>query len=141
MRSIRFVITLICAAFLSACLDGRERLPTYPITTEPPTNTPTPQPPIAAIGSIAGFVIDADEQCIIGARVEMIDGPQAGKSFVQTVCGFWDYGADLGYSFHNLPAGVAVTIRATAEGYKPAEKTAVPTNPFQYTTMIVVTKE
>ena len=26
-------------------------------------------------------------------------------AFIQTVCGFWDYGEDLGYSFHNLPIG------------------------------------
>jgi hypothetical protein len=71
----------------------------------------------------------------------MVDGPQAGAVFVQTVCGFWDYGEDLGYSFHGLPFGVTVTLRATADGYKTAETRGVATNPYQYTTMLTLVKE
>ena len=141
MRPILLIFALLYAPLLSGCSDASEqRFPTYPTSIEPtvPAVTPTPQP---AIGSIAGFVIDAFDECIIGARVEMIDGPQAGTSFVQTVCGFWDYGDDLGYSFHNLPLGITVTIRATAEGYKSSEISAFATNPYQYTTMILLTKE
>jgi hypothetical protein len=94
-----------------------------------------------AVGSIAGFVIDKSDECIIGARVEMIDGPQAGAVFVQTVCGFWDYGEDLGYSFHKLPVGASITLRATAAGYKMAETRGWATNPYQYTTMVTLVKE
>ena len=75
------------------------------------------------------------------ARVELIDGPQAGAVFVQTVCGYWDYGEDLGYSFSGLPLGIPVTLRATATGYKPAQIQVTPTNPYSYTNWIVLTKE
>lgn len=117
---------IVCASFLTGCKDAFE--PVAPPTD--PTN-----------GSIAGFVIDESDQCIIGARVELIDGPQAGAVFVQTVCGFWDYGADLGYSFHDLPFGIPVTVRATAEGYESANRRVAPTNPYSYTTIIVLTKK
>jgi hypothetical protein len=92
-------------------------------------------------GSIGGFVIDAAEHCIDGARLELIDGPRAGAAIVQGgECDFWDYGDD-GYSFHDLPLGVPATIRATATGYQSAEVRAVPTNPYSNTTMIVLTRE
>ena len=132
---------LVCAAFLTGC-DGASE-PVGPITSarpyapDPQPTTPEPQ----HNGSIAGFVIDQSHQCIVGARVELIDGPQAGAVFVQTVCGFWDYGDDNGYSFNELPVGIAVTMRATAKGYVPAEILAMPTNPYSYTTMIVLKKE
>jgi hypothetical protein len=91
--------------------------------------------------SLAGFVIDAAEHCINGARLELIDGPRAGAVIVQEgECDFWGYG-DGGYSFNDLPLGVPATIRATASGYQSAEVRAVPTNPYSYTTMIVLTKE
>jgi hypothetical protein len=127
---------LVCTALLSGC-----KLPSESVT--PPTDSTAATPPFtgAPNASIAGFVIDESDQCIIGARVELIDGPRPGAVFVQTLCGFWDYGDDLGYSFHNLPWGIPVTARATAEGYKPEEKRAVPTNPYSYTTMIVLKKE
>ena len=113
--------------------------PTTPPQPEPinPVNPPAPSP--SANNSIAGFVIDASESCIVGARVEVIDGPLAGASFVQTKCGFWDYGADIGYAFNGLP-GKPVTLRATAEGYKTAEVVGTPTNPYSYTTYIILTK-
>lgn len=134
MKTTQAVLILVLAV---AC--SRSELPTGPTTgTQPPTAGA--QPP-TTYGTIAGFVIDQSDQCIIGARAELIDGPQAGAAFVQTVCGFWDYADDIGYSFHNLPVGLPVTVRATAKGYKPAEMRASATMPFSYTTMIVLTKE
>jgi hypothetical protein len=131
---------LACAALMTGCKDARELVapPSTDRTTSPGPLTPGAHPTNT---SIAGFVIDKSDQCIIGARVEVIDGPRAGAAFVQTVCGFWDYGDDLGFSFHELPVGTPVTVRATANGYKPADTRAVPTNPYSYTTMIVLTKE
>ena len=118
-------------------------LPPPPPPAPPAPPAPPPPPPGAstAIASVAGFVIDESDQCIIGARVELIDGLRAGAVFVQTVCGFWDYGEDLGFSFHDLPSGIPVTLRATAKGYKSADKRVTPTNTYSYTTMIVLTKE
>ncbi len=89
--------------------------------------------------AVAGFVIDASEACIVGARVEVMDGPRKGESFVQTKCGFWDYGADIGYAFQGLPHQ-PVLLRATANGYKTADVVGTPTMPYQYTTYIVMKK-
>jgi hypothetical protein len=124
---------IVSAALLSGCKDALE--PVAP----PVSSTPLTPGAQHTGGSIAGFVIDEAEQCIIGARVELIDGPRAGAVFVQTECGFWDYG-DVGYSFNDLPLGLPTTIRATASHYQSAEMRAVPTNPYSYTTMIVLTR-
>lgn len=113
--------------------------PGEPVTWNEPYAPPSPGGGSSNL-SVAGFVLEASEACIIGARVEVIDGPRKGDSFVQTRCGFWDYGADLGYSFHGLPPK-PVTLRATADGYDPAEIVASPTNPYQYTTYIVLTRK
>lgn len=144
---------LVCAVVLAGCSDAGDPLApdsdpigaTQPVRpgADPNTGRPgggTPRGQLY-IGTIAGFVIDESEECIVGARVELVDGPKAGAVFVQTVCGFWDYGADIGYSFHDLPAGVLVTVRASAEGYTPAETRAVPSSPYSYTTMIVLTRD
>lgn len=122
--------------------------PTPPAVPPPPPPPPPSPPPVPALppgtpanASIAGFVIDESDECIIGARVELIDGPRAGAVFVQTVCGFWDYGEDIGFSFHDLPVGIPVTVRATANGYKPAERRVIPTSTYSYSTMIVLRRE
>lgn len=134
MKSTHAVLILVLAVACSSC-----ELPTSATTgAQPP---PAGAQPPTTYGTIAGFVIDESDQCVIGARVELINGPRAGTAFVQTVCGFWDYGDDIGYSFHDLPVGMSVTVRATAQGYKPAEMTAAPTNPYSYTNLIVLTKE
>jgi hypothetical protein len=138
MKHLGLIPTLVCAVLLIGC-DGTSNPAAAPIV---PATWPEPHtPPKAGSGhlSIAGFVLDASESCIVGARVEVIDGPLKGESFVQTKCGFWDYGADLGYSFNGLPEQ-PVTLRATASGYKTAEITVMPTNPYQYTTYIVLTR-
>ena len=130
---------LVCIAGLTGCNDTKESV-ALPLPTDPTTSTPL-TPAQSLTGSIAGFVIDKSEQCIMGARVQMIDGPRAGEVFVQNVCGFWDYGEDLGFSFHGLPSGTPVTVRATADGYTPANISATPSNPFSYTTMIVLAQK
>jgi hypothetical protein len=91
-------------------------------------------------GTVAGFVLTEADECIIGAQVEVVDGPRAGSRVTQTTCGFWDYGIENGYAF-TFSSGEAVTFRATAAGYKPAQIRAFPTNPYQYTTYIVLTPE
>jgi hypothetical protein len=94
----------------------------------------------SATGSIAGFVIDDAENCIVGARIEVVDGTQAGSRFTQTMCGFWDYGEDNGFAFHDLTADVPVTITASADGYTSRTIEAMPANPYSYSIMIVLTK-
>jgi hypothetical protein len=128
---------IVSVALLSGCKGAPEPAAPF-VDSTPPVPQPAPQP---TGGSIAGFVIDSAEHCINGARLELIDGPQAGAVIVQGgECDFWGYG-DGGYSINDLPLGVPATIRATASGYQSAEVRAVPTNPYSYTTMIVLTKE
>lgn len=131
---------LFCAAFLTGCDGASEPVgpltPARPSAPDPQPITPEPQ----HNGSIAGFVINQSGECIVGARVELIDGPQAGAVFAQTYCDVWGYGDDNGYSFHDLPLG-NTTVRATAKGYLDAEITVVPTSSYSYTTMIVLKRE
>lgn len=139
MERLRFTPALVLAMLAIGC-DGTSDPAAPPIV--PTWDEPyAPRPSGGGLSnlSVAGFVLEASEACIIGARVEVMDGPRQGDSFVQTRCGFWDYGADLGYSFNGLPAK-PVTLRATADGYKPAEIVATPTNPYQYTTYITLTR-
>ena len=134
----RLIPALVLVVLLIGC-DGTHdpAAPPSGLTWDEPYAPPT-QGGGSSNLSVAGFVIEADESCIIGARVEVIDGPRKGASFVQTKCGFWDYG-DIGYVFNGLPGG-PVTLRATAEGYRTADKVGTPTNPYQYTTYIVLTR-
>jgi hypothetical protein len=127
--------SLLIFVFAVACSRGFES------PTSPPSGT---QPPATGTsGSVAGFVLDASNQCIGGARVEVVDGPRAGSAIVQTACAFWDYteGEGNGYVFHNLPLGTKTTIRATAPGYKPAELQVSAGSSYSYNTNIVLTKE
>jgi hypothetical protein len=104
---------------------------------------PTPDPePYTPTGSIAGFVLDESEQCIVGARVELRVDETHSNVFTQTVCaGFWDYLPNQGFAFHELPLGAVFTLRATAPGYRQGEARASAMNPFQYTTYITLEKE
>ena len=140
MRTTTSIVSaVIFAALLNGCNEAREPVaPPGERGTATQPLTPGPQP---SIGAIAGFVMDESDQCIIGARVELIDGPRAGAAFVQGQCYVWGNVGDDGYSFTGLPAGLFVTVRATAKGYKTAEKSAKAANPYSYTTLIVLTKE
>src|SRR6478736_145468 len=102
-------LTRALLVFVLAVSCSRSELTTAPAA--PARPSPESSQPTLGYGTIAGFVIDRSDQCIIGARVELIDGPGAGAASVQTVCGFWDYGEDIGYAFHNLPVGMEVTVR------------------------------
>ncbi len=138
MKRLLLCPAIILAVFLVGCDGGSDpAAPSEPVTWTDPYSRPLE----GGTGhlAIAGFVIDASEECIVGARVEVIDGPRAGASFVQTKCGFWDYGADIGYSFQGLPHQ-PVLLRATANGYKTADVVGTPAMPYQYTTYIVMTK-
>ena len=72
--------------------------------------------------------------------MEVVEGLKAGASFVQKGCNPWDYSGNEGYMF-DLPPGLHVILRATAEGYKPVELRVWPTNPYAYTTTIRLTKQ
>jgi hypothetical protein len=84
---------------------------------------PQPQLPTAAgTGQVWGHVQNASGDCIIGAVVEVLDGPLAGARSIQwDVCGpVWDGGA---YNFDTLPVNTWVRLRASKEGYRSREMT------------------
>jgi hypothetical protein len=69
--------------------------------------------PAPAISNVHGVVRDSIERPVSGARVELVDGSQAGQ-FVMT-------DSDGGFAFAPFTASVtAVTIRVTRDGYAPA---------------------
>lgn len=91
---------------------------------ESPTS-PTAQPPspVARMGVVSGNVHTTTGACLVGAVVEVMDGPRAGARFTQTACqGAFDYGDD-GYSFRDLPSDVNVRLRASKAGYQSQELT------------------
>lgn len=103
----------------------------------PPTGPPPDQPPPAPyIGDafIWGHVVDESGVCILGATVEIVSGPGAGREAVQeTICNAWDYAA--GFEFRGLPLGVTVTLRASRDGYEAQERSLVTGRggpPFQF---------
>lgn len=124
---------LVSATLLTSCIDSHE------LGTSPPSGNGQPAEPIAGTASVAGFVVDTSQNCVVGALVKVMDGPQAGEQFTQTRCGFWDYDTTNGFLLQNLPVGTAVTIRATADGYKPADVRVQPSVSYSYSTMIVLT--
>jgi hypothetical protein len=87
---------------------------------ELPTNPPPPQ----GTGGIGGYIFaGTDGNCLVGARVELVDGPRAGEVIQQSDCPFGD---GYGYYFQNLPLNTRVTFRASAPGYKTAVNNAYP---------------
>jgi hypothetical protein len=123
------VIVLVCACGES---------PTDPSAGMPPT---TGTPGATPTGGIAGFVLTPSQNCIVGARVEIIDGPKAGSVVTQNVCGFWDYGDDNGFVFSGLPLDRPTTLRATATGYNSTDVRVTATNPWSWSIHITLTKE
>jgi hypothetical protein len=68
---------------------------------------------------------NGDGGCIPDATVEVVRGQAVGQRTTQvTPCSVWDYGN--GFGFTGLAQGVELTIRASAPGYVPAERTVVP---------------
>jgi hypothetical protein len=80
------------------------------------------------------MVVDESGVCIDGATIQVVRGQSAGPSVPQTTpCDAWAY--DGGVFFKNLTPGVAMTLRATAPGWDPLEKTVVPSSGPQQTVL------
>lgn len=100
---------------------------------ELPTGTSTPPP--QGTGGIGGYVFaGSDGNCLVGARIELVDGPRAGEAIQQTACPFGDA---YGYYFRDLALNTRVTFRASAPGYKTAEFNALPQIQVRQTNFIL----
>jgi hypothetical protein len=78
-RTRRGLLLLVLAAGLGACEGTRAPGPTAPSTVQPPIPQPAPQPTPIGV-QLAGTVSDAAWRRLAGARVEVVNGPQAGLS-------------------------------------------------------------
>ena len=79
------------------------------------------------------MAVDGSGVCVDKAVFEIVSGQGAGLARTQSAnCDAWSY--DGGYMLYGLEPGKALTIRASATGYKAVEKTVVPnTLPSQAT--------
>jgi hypothetical protein len=65
------------------------------------------------------------EECVDDVTIEIVAGHGIGRR-VQQANGCTAYEPDFRATFDNVPAGVELTVRASAPGYAPAEKTVIP---------------
>ena len=106
------VVAFLIIAASTACHEGS-------LPTAPPTSTQPP--PAAAPGAIYGIVVSArDHQCLVGATVEMLDGPRAGERVQQTAAdcqSIFDTSVHA-FIFRNVPLDKPITLRASMPGYE-----------------------
>jgi hypothetical protein len=123
---VRFAFIGVVAIAVVGC-SGNDRS-AYPTALTPSVTTgptPTPLPGLAWLGVV---VIEdgGGGGCVRGATVEVVAGQGVGKSIRQADnCSVWD--PDFTAQFNSLTPGVAMTLRASAEGYAPREVIVVPT--------------
>ena len=92
-----------------------------------PSPSPAPTCLTCTNGVLFAMVVDEAGVCIDGATIQVVGGQSAGVSVPQTTpCDVWD--ADGGVWLKDLTPGVAMTLRATAPGWAPLEKTVVPSS-------------
>ena len=127
----KFALLLVATLTLVGC--SHDYPQPSPVAPSPPAApSPTPVPPASPAGSavIWAMVLDEGGACIDSATIQVVRGQHAGVTVPQTTpCDAWAY--DGGVLFKDLTPGVAMTLRATAPGWAPVEKTVVPsTGPY-----------
>ena len=71
------------------------------------------------------MVVNPSGGCIPAATIQVVAGQAVGEPITQeTPCDVWGYSG--GVEYHNLTAGVSMTLRATAPGYAAEEMTITP---------------
>jgi hypothetical protein len=122
MRNARLSFAGVAAVVLLLSCNGES--PTAPTVMQPVPPAGQPVPPAATTGIVWGTVYQKSGACILGATVEMLDGPQAGARLIQNVCGgYWDDSGEPGYLFRELPPNTDVRLRAAKEDYRSQEIT------------------
>jgi hypothetical protein len=119
-QHIRFALLVLATLNLVGCSqDSPQRSPAVPS----PSSVPTAGPGNSSY--VSAMVVDETGLCIEGATVQVVQGQNVGVSVTQTTpCDIWD--GDGGVWFNGLLPGVAVTLRTTAPGWAPLDKTVVP---------------
>lgn len=112
-----WTLTVFFLLLLSLGCSKKLSLPTDPT---PPALPPPPSQ--GGIGHVWGYVTDEQGRCLVGAVVEIIEGPKTGQRSEEKGC---DYDTGIGYELMQLPIGETVKLRATKEGYLPVEREVV----------------
>jgi hypothetical protein len=104
------VVRVVALLWLAGCNNSGAHLPS-PTAPSAPTSRPTPPANVPLVGCVR----DTAFRLVGGARVEMVDGPQAGTSTTTNdACRFEFSGPFVG----------SVTLRATKDGYAAATTVA-----------------
>ena len=105
-----------------------------------PLSSSSPPPPAPSpSGFLWVMAVGAGGVCVEDATVEVVGGQGVGQIGTQrTPCAVWDY--DGGISFWGLAPGVELTLRASAPGYTPQEKTVTPTSGGGMVTVIELSR-
>ena len=106
----------------------------------PPTSPSPPSPTQDASAWVWAMVVGEDGSglCILDATVEVVAGQGLGQCATQSEpCDIWWVG---GVDFRNLTPGVEMTLRASASGYVPEEKTVIPKTGGQMATIFSLRK-
>src|SRR6186997_2568047 len=106
MRMSRATVLLLLAT-APGCGDSHPISPLTPSAGASQVQVQQPQ-------NVAGYVGDTAFRSLAGARVEVLDGPQAGTSITT---------GDNGQFSYTLPSAAAVTLRASKDGYIALTKT------------------
>jgi hypothetical protein len=94
------------AAIGSGCGDSRNNTPPL---------SPSPSAPVVSQQSLSGYVADTAFRAVAGARVDVLDGPQAGLSMLSDDAGQFTYTGTFTSS---------VTLRVSKDGYVSATGTS-----------------
>ena len=134
----RFGLLVVLTVALTGCAPDRATpiSPSVPgpVVPVPPTSIdpPAPPPPLtrvyftvleAGTDFKAGY---SNEECAQNVTIEIVAGPGLGRR-VQQKNGCTIYDPDFGARFDNVALGVEFTVRASASGYVPTEKSVIPT--------------
>jgi hypothetical protein len=101
------IATVLALACTSA---GCSHSSTSPTALQPPIQSVPVNPPAATLRTLHGYVGDTAFRPMSGARVEVLNGPEAGKEFSSDAQGVFSYVGMF---------SVATSMRATREGYLP----------------------
>jgi len=104
VRKLRAIVLL--AAIGSGCGDSRNNTPPL---------SPSPPAPVVSQQSLSGYVADTAFRAVAGARVDVLDGPQAGLSMLSDDAGQFTYTGTFTSS---------VTLRVSKDGYVSATGTS-----------------
>src|SRR5262245_64026295 len=111
------VVILALAAGLAACGDSHSPSPTAPTAARVTPIDAVPAPPVVGGQFINGTVSDTALRRLAGARVEFLDGPQAGVSVTTDAMGHFQLFGMIDDT---------TRFRASKNGYLTADATILP---------------